>query len=177
MKHLLTINGQEHVLEIENDSSQPSRLVCSLDGERFEADVAALGEAIFSILLGGRSFQARVAAGGSAQNGNPSGRSSYRVQIDGTSYAIALQDARRGRRAGSTLGTEGSRNVTAPMPGKIIRVLVAENDMVEAGQGLIVVEAMKMQNEIKSPKKGLIQAVRAREGQTVNSGETLIVVG
>ncbi|MBI4459929.1 MAG: biotin/lipoyl-binding protein [Acidobacteria bacterium] len=62
------------------------------------------------------------------------------------------------------------------MPGKVIRVLVSENQSVEAGQGLLVVEAMKMQNEIKSPRAGCVQKVRVREGQTVTAGEVLLVV-
>ena len=63
------------------------------------------------------------------------------------------------------------------MPGKVIRVLVSAGDVVEAGQGLIVVEAMKMQNEIRSPKAGKIERVLAREGQAVSAGETLLVIG
>jgi pyruvate carboxylase subunit B len=62
------------------------------------------------------------------------------------------------------------------MPGKVVRLLVAENDAVEAGQGVAVIEAMKMQNELKSPKKGVVRKILAREGAAVNAGETLAVV-
>jgi biotin carboxyl carrier protein len=62
------------------------------------------------------------------------------------------------------------------MPGKVVRVLLAENTAVEAGQGILVVEAMKMQNEIKSPKKGVVQKIVATQGTTVNAGDVLAVV-
>ena len=80
---------------------------------------------------------------------------------------------RRGR--GGSIELEGRQQVAAPMPGKIVRVLVAPGQQVEAGQGLLVIEAMKMQNEIRSPKSGTVEKL-VREGQTVNAGEILAVV-
>ena len=68
---------------------------------------------------------------------------------------------------------EGRQPIVAPMPGKVIRLLVSAGDEVEAGQGLVVVEAMKMQNEIRSPKRGKVERVVATEGQNVNAGEVL----
>jgi biotin carboxyl carrier protein len=78
------------------------------------------------------------------------------------------------RHAGSE--AEGRQQIVAPMPGKIVRVLVIAGDRVEAGQGLLVVEAMKMQNEIRSPKSGTVESVQVEEGQAVNAGEVLCVV-
>ncbi|MGH9706384.1 MAG: biotin/lipoyl-containing protein, partial [Candidatus Acidiferrales bacterium] len=71
---------------------------------------------------------------------------------------------------------EGRQNVLASMPGKVVRVLANAGDAVEAGQGLLVVEAMKMQNEIRSPKSGTIERLLVAEGQTVNAGELLAIV-
>ncbi len=71
---------------------------------------------------------------------------------------------------------EGRQQVTAPMPGKVIRILVQAGDRVEAGQGLLVVEAMKMQNEIRSPKSGIMERLHVKEGQPVNAGEVLCIV-
>jgi biotin carboxyl carrier protein len=68
---------------------------------------------------------------------------------------------------------EGRQEILAPMPGKVIRVLAAVGDAVEAGQGLLVVEAMKMQNEIRSPKSGKVERLLVKEGQNVNAGEVL----
>src|SRR5262249_9746534 len=100
-----------------------------------------------------------------------------RVQ-NGTHHFIAeVIDPRawRGRRQGG-VEAEGRQQITAPMPGKIVRVLVKAGDQVESGQGLLVVEAMKMQNEIRSPKSGTVERVLAVEGQAVNAGEPLIWV-
>ena len=78
----------------------------------------------------------------------------------------------RGRKHGAA-EMEGQQQILAQMPGKVIRLLVLVGDEVEAGQGLVVVEAMKMQNEIRSPKKGKVERVLATEGQNVNAGEVL----
>ena len=78
----------------------------------------------------------------------------------------------RGRRQGA-LEVEGRQEIVAPMPGKVIRLLVAAGDAVEAGQGLLVVDAMKMLNEIRSPKSGKVERLLAKEGQAVNAGEVL----
>ena len=89
-------------------------------------------------------------------------------------FSAEIVDPRtwRGRKQGA-LQAEGRQQIVAPMPGKVIRVLVAAGDNVEAGQGLLVVEAMKMQNEIKSPKNGKVERLLAKEGQSVNAGDVL----
>ena len=81
----------------------------------------------------------------------------------------------RGRTHGA-VALEGRQHVVAPMPGKVVRVLVHEGDTVESGQGILVVEAMKMQNEIRSPKAGTVERLNVKEGQPVNAGEVLCVV-
>ena len=91
-------------------------------------------------------------------------------------FAVEVRDPRslRGRvRAGDD---QGPKKITAPMPGKVVRVLVSEGDEVEPGHGIAVVEAMKMQNEIKSPKKGRVTKVLAASGATVNAGDVLAIV-
>ncbi|OFW02158.1 MAG: hypothetical protein A3G20_02110 [Acidobacteria bacterium RIFCSPLOWO2_12_FULL_59_11] len=171
MKFSITIHGQEHTLELTPQNSA----ACLLDGIPLEAAVAEVQPGVYSLLLGGKSFQVRVAP--SAENSTTENHSGhYHVQINGTSYAVAVRDLRRRSRSGTDLALEGKQNIKAPMPGKVIRVLVLENQPVEAGQGLVVVEAMKMQNEIKCPKAGSVQKVLVKEGQAVNAGENLIVV-
>jgi len=97
--------------------------------------------------------------------------------IKGARYAVEIRDPRslRSRRAGRE-GAAGPRKLIAPMPGKVVRLLVKERDQVEADQGLIVIEAMKMQNELKSPRKGIVQKICAAEGSSVNAGDVLAVV-
>ncbi len=114
------------------------------------------------MLIGERSY-AVIASGGE-------------VRVNGRAFAVEVFDPRsmRGRKSGGT--GEGRQNVAAMMPGKVIRVLVAQGDSVEAGQGLIVVEAMKMQNEMKSPKAGRVAEVKTKAEATVAAGEVLIVI-
>jgi len=100
-----------------------------------------------------------------------------RAVTRGREFRIVVQDEREWRRdRGGSAEAEGRQQVLAPMPGKIVRVLVRAGDTVRAGQGLLVVEAMKMQNEIRAPKSGTIDRVRVIEGQTVNAGEVVVVV-
>jgi len=140
----------------------------SLDGKALDADVVEVAPHTFSILLDGQSHQLQLFPGADGS-----------LQIhDGVHHFTAeVADPRawRGRRHGGA-EAEGRQQILAPMPGKVIRVLVKAGDHVESGQGLIVVEAMKMQNEIRSPKSGTVGKVVAVEGQAVNAGEPLLWV-
>ena len=177
MKFALTIHGQEHTLELTLNNG----LACSLDGIPFPAEIAEVQPGVYSLLIGGQSFAAHVDSTSSPQvapssQNNARDTGNYMVQMDGVSYAVTVRDPRRRPRDRTQLAIEGRQTVKAPMPGKVIRVLVSEGQAVNAGQGLIVVEAMKMQNEIKCPKAGTVQKILARAGQAVNAGETLLVV-
>ena len=147
------------------------KLVCLLEGRPLEADAVEITPGVYSVLLGGRAFEVRV----EADEGRPPG--SLRVHTGAAEFSAEVLDPRvwRGRR-GAGVEAEGAQQVTAPMPGKIVRVLAAAGDQVVAGQGLLVIEAMKMQNEIRAPKSGRIEKLLVREGQAVNSGEILAVV-
>jgi biotin carboxyl carrier protein len=173
MKFLLTLNGQEHTLEI----SQETPFSCRFDGAPFEAEAALVEPGVYSLLIGGKSFHVRVAASPERGSELTSPNSSqYVAQIDGASYTIALRDPRRWNRSRTAMAREGRQQITAPMPGKVVRVLIAEGRQVEAGQGLIVVEAMKMQNEIKCAAAGTVQKLLVREGQAVTAGESLLII-
>ncbi|MFZ0212600.1 MAG: biotin/lipoyl-containing protein [Candidatus Acidiferrales bacterium] len=164
MKLNLKIGGRNRIVEIER---RDGRTCFILDGHEVSADLVEVQPGIYSVLIGGQAFEASVAA--------DSGSS--RVKISGREFPFEIADPRRwsrGRRG--VAGAEGEQSVAAPMPGKVVRVLVKIGDAVEIGQGLIVVEAMKMQNEIKSPKAGKIDRLAAREGQAVNAGDILAVI-
>jgi len=137
----------------------------SLDGKEVEASVMELAPNTFSVLLNGKSHQIRIA---------PRANGSLTLHTALAEYRAEVSDPRvwRGRRHGA-LEVEGRQQITAPMPGKVVRVLVSEGDAVAAGQGLLVVEAMKMQNEIHSPKGGRVEKLFARENQAVNAGDVL----
>ena len=111
-------------------------------------------------------FEARVSA---------VGPESLRVEIGNRAFTANIID-RKHRRSSAEHGDEGRQQLVAPMPGKVVRVLVKAGDEVKLGQGVVVVEAMKMQNEIKSPKAGRILEIRVSEGATVNANQILAVV-
>ncbi len=114
----------------------------------------------------GRSFEVTVDKSGDG----------WLLRTAGREFHLEIIDPRSWRRArGGSIELEGRQEVTAPMPGKIVRVLAAPGQKVEAGQGLLVIEAMKMQNEIRSPKSGTLGRL-AQEGQTVKAGEILAIV-
>jgi len=122
---------------------------------------------VYSVLVEGRSFEARVIRTGAGM----------RLELDGRRFTAEVRDPRdRGQKPAAALGS-GRQSVAAPMPGKVIRVLVREGDAVEVGQGLVVVEAMKMQNEMKALRDGNVVEVRVRDGETVSAGDVLVVLG
>ena len=172
MKIFLTINGHEHTLEL----TQGKPLSCRFDGAPFEAEAVEIAAGTYSLLLGGKSFPARVAPELERSGSTPAGSNRYSVQVDGVSYAIAINDPRRWTRVRGAMAREGRQQITAPMPGKIVRILVQEGQRVESGEGLVVVEAMKMQNEIKCHAAGTVEKVLIREGQAVTAGESLLVI-
>jgi len=151
---------KSRIVEIERNGSGWSVL---LDG--LPVDAVQIAPHIFSILLNGQSHEIRVSA---ASDGK------LKLQTGTHEFTVEVIDPRAwtGRRHGH-VEAEGRQQIIAPMPGKVVRTLVKAGDRVEAGQGLFVVEAMKMQNEIRSPKSGAIERILAREGQAVNAGEVL----
>ena len=159
--------GQQQRTRSVEFEREGSRLRLRLDGREVEADAVEVAAGTYSILLGGRAFEVRVQPAADALH----------IHAGAAEFAAQVLDPRawRGKRGG-VLEAEGRRQITAPMPGKVVRVLVAAGDAVEAGQGLLVVEAMKMQNEIQSPKTGTVERLLVAEGQAVNAGEILAIV-
>ena len=165
MKYEVRISGRTRIVEILRDANGWR---ATLDGQATEADAVEVAPNTFSILLSGQSHEVCVTP-------YPEGR--LIAQTGRFEFEAEVVDPRLwgGRRHGGS-EAEGRQQVVAPMPGKVVRVLVKAGDSVEAGQGLLVVEAMKMQNEIRSPKSGTVEHVPVAEGQAVNAGEVLCVV-
>jgi biotin carboxyl carrier protein len=139
--------------------------VVEVDEARFDVDVHKLEGDFFSILTGGKSYEVSVEAT----------RDGYRVRHGAAEQLVTLSDP--GRQARETMGDrQGPERVCSVMPGKVVRVLVNEGDEVEAGQGVVVVEAMKMENEIAAPKAGRISSIAVAAGQAVESGAELLVI-
>ena len=100
----------------------------------------------------------------------------WKIWVGEESFDLEVRDPRSLRGRVSAGDESGAKKLTAPMPGKVVRILVAEGSEVEAGAGIMVVEAMKMQNEVKSPKKGIIQRILVGQGAAVNAGDVLAIV-
>jgi acetyl/propionyl-CoA carboxylase alpha subunit len=140
----------------------------ALDGQPVQADAVEIAPNTLSILIRGESHEIRIAC-------FPDGKLS--IQTGLREFTAEVTDPRswRGRRL-AHVEVEGRQQIAAPMAGKVVRLLVKSGDHVEVGQGLLVVEAMKMQNEIRSTKSGTVERLLAKEGQPVNAGEILAYI-
>jgi biotin carboxyl carrier protein len=164
MKVEISLDGKNHDVEL---AKMGDRLCCTIDGAALEADAVEIAPGSYSILMEGESLEVRVEPDGGG----------LRLTVADREWRAEVRDPREWRRnRGGASEAEGRQQVTAPMPGKIIRVLVQAGDAVDVKQGLFVVEAMKMQNEIRSPKSGKVERLLVTEGQTVNAGETLATI-
>jgi len=139
--------------------------VVTLDGVEHVVDARKLEADFYSILYEGKSYEVSV----------ESVKGSYIVRHGAYEQAVELADAARSGRDDLQRRT-GIRHVDSVMPGKVVRVLVAPGDEVQAGQGLVVVEAMKMENEIGSPRAGRVTSVEVTPGQNVETGARLVVL-
>ena len=164
MKLDVEIDGKTHPVELVQ-TRDLSRWFA--DGQPLAADGAEVSPGVYSILLQGESFEVRIEKVGAE----------LRATTQGREYKIAIRDPREWKknRARSGRGRRPAASLSAHAR-KVVRVLVAAGDEVQAGQGLMVVEAMKMQNEIRTPKSGKIERLSVTEGQTVNAGEVVAVV-
>jgi biotin carboxyl carrier protein len=162
----LDVDGLVRTVQVARDGA---RFEVVLDGARHVVDAVAIEPGRWSLLVeNGRSHEIAVSGG---QNGT------LTVIVDGSVVPIAIRDSRR-RRGGS--GVHGPANgparITAPMPGKVVRVLAAPGQAVAARQGVVVVEAMKMENELRAPRAGTVAEVLVREGAPVEAGALLLTI-
>ncbi|HEY4049387.1 MAG TPA: biotin/lipoyl-containing protein [Acidobacteriaceae bacterium] len=140
--------------------------VCEIDGKRLAGSVRLLEPGILSLLVGAESYRCVLDAGEEPA-----------IYIDGRRYSFQVEDPRSLKaRLIHAAGGSGPRPVKAPMPGRVVRILAEEGAEVEARQGILVIEAMKMQNELKAPRAGRVAKLRAVVGATVNAGEVLAVI-
>jgi biotin carboxyl carrier protein len=161
----IELAGKKHRVEA---SQHGERETWSVDGREVAADAVEIADGVYSLVIDGQSIEVRV----------EKFASQLRVTVGGREYEAAVRDPREWKRSGGGAAeAEGRAQIMAPMPGKVIRLLVAAGDAVEAGQGIVVVEAMKMQNEIRSQKSGKVEKLAVAEGQTVNAGDLIAIIG
>ena len=164
MTYDVTIDGKKYRLELQRAEQGWQ---CRLDGRDVQIDAVFTRPDVLSILIEGKAYEIKRERTVTDLN----------LWVGSAPYTAELRDPRslRGRKGGAA-DELGPRKLIAPMPGKVIRILLQENSMVEPGQGILVMEAMKMQNEIKSPRKGTVQKILAAEGANVNAGDVLAIV-
>jgi biotin carboxyl carrier protein len=164
MVYEVIVAGKPHRLELEKG---PQGWQCLLDGEPIHIDALIPRRDVLSLLVDGRSYEIK----------REQTATDLHMWVGDTRFPVELRDPRSLRSRQKSGGDEkGPRKILAPMPGRVVRLLVEENSEVQPGQGIVVVEAMKMQNEIKSPKKGVVKKIVAAPGAAVNPGDVLAIV-
>jgi biotin carboxyl carrier protein len=157
-----TANGRTTRVDVRRGDG---RFIVTLDGETLDIDLVETGGPFASLLVNGRSHEI----------GLEKRTDGYRVHLGDDTLTVTITEAARGG-VGRPPRLEGPTRLTAPMPGRVVRVLAETGREVEPGDGLVVIEAMKMENELKSPRRGRIHEVAVREGQAVEAGALLVVV-
>jgi biotin carboxyl carrier protein len=166
LKLAVEIDGRSCTLEIQRNGTAVGY---TLNGSIESSGIASITElmpGVFSVLLDTRSFEVRIIPSSDA----------LEVWIGSERHTVSISDLRDRSTRNRKIGASGPVELRAQMPGKVVTVLVELGAAVQAGQGLIVVEAMKMQNEMKSPKNGVVSKIHAAEGATVAAGQPLLVV-
>lgn len=163
MTYDIAIDGKAYRLDL---SRVDGRWSCRVDGREVEVDAVLARPDVLSLRIGNSAYEVKCERVGG----------DLHLWVGSARFPTEVRDPRSLRGRVRAVDDQGPRKLTAPMPGKIVRVLVAPGDAVEAGSGVLVVEAMKMQNEIKSPKKGTVQKILVSEGVAVNAGDVLAIV-
>ncbi|HWO43917.1 MAG TPA: biotin/lipoyl-containing protein [Candidatus Eisenbacteria bacterium] len=160
------LNEQDYAVEIEEIAKSLYKV--AIDGNEFLVDGKKTGRTNYSLIVDNRSFEIEV----------DRSDDEYRVLVDGRNYRVHLIDERRARMEGGESGfrLQGRQTVSVPMPGRVIAVLVAEGEAVEKGQGLVIVEAMKMENEVRSPVAGIVKEIKVKAGDAIEGGAALVIV-
>ena len=163
MKYYARIGENEYVIEIDNDALY-------LNGERLDVDLRQSGAPeLYSMLFNGRSYELLIEAE----------RFRYGVTLRGDRYDVLVEDERQRKlNIGRDLPTlpDGELPVTAPIPGLVVKVLVKEGDEIEDGQPLVILEAMKMENEIRAMRAGTVKKIQAAAGQRIEQNGLLLIL-
>jgi biotin carboxyl carrier protein len=165
VQYEVEINGRRRRVAIER-ADRVARV--TIDGRPFDVDAARVDAHTLSLIVNGRTYEIAIAP-------DPAS-SSLAVTVGAALVRVSLNGRGRWRRTDAGAAATGPERVVAPMSGKIVRVLVQSGEAVHARQPLVVVEAMKMENELKTPKAGKVLEIRVSVGQAVEKGEILAVI-
>jgi biotin carboxyl carrier protein len=180
-------SGERHItIELEENGH---RRQVTLDEALFEVDWQAVGGAVlratagaadghYSLLVAGRSFDCYVRSLPREDAGARGGEQVFEVEIAGQTYRVGIQDERTRQLAGLASSHEhGEAPITAPMPGLVSNIMAEVGQHVERGQTVVVLEAMKMENDLGAPRAGIVRAIKVAKGQTVNQAQVLAIIG
>jgi biotin carboxyl carrier protein len=166
MKYATKIEDKTYIIEINDDR----RVI--VDGKEYAVDFeSVLGQPVYSLLIDGRSYEAYVYESEDAND--------WQVLIRGDLFTASVEDEREQRlraAAGAVTSSTDEFNLKAPMPGLIVAVPISEGQAVKKGDILVILESMKMQNELKSPRAGSVTRVRVRAGESVEHNQVLVTV-
>jgi biotin carboxyl carrier protein len=165
----LVVNGRARRVTVTRAESPANVFDVEIDGERWRVDAERIGAHTLSLLLGGVSREVTVTP-------DPAAAGQLIVRAGASIVPVTANGRRRFGASHDAAASAGPQRVVAPMPGKIVRVLVGPGEAVAARQPLVVVEAMKMENELRAARNGSVAAVHVQEGQPVDAGALLVVV-
>ena len=161
------VAGKNHQISIQR---REAVVLAEVDGRRYRLELRDMGDSEYLLIDGNTVYNCRV-----ENSRNHPG--DIEVSLRGINYPVKITDPKRLRSAqGGAEHDKGAARILAQMPGKVVRVLVEAGAEVETGAGILVVEAMKMQNEMKAPKAGRVVSIHAQVGSTVNAGDILAVI-
>ena len=166
MKYITTVEDKQYQVEIIDEKH------VSVDGKIYNVDFESVsGQPVFSLIVDGRSHEAYVQRGDENDN--------WQVLMRGRLYPVKVEDEREKRlraAGGAGVAETGEFHLKAPMPGLVIAVLVVEGQEVKKGQVLLILESMKMQNELKAPRDGKVGRIRVKPGESVEQKQALLSV-
>lgn len=173
MTYDVAIDGQIYRVELLRDAADPNLWAARVNNREFRFNAVPAGRDVLSLVIDGRSYEALR----ESVSGDEASSAAANIVIGGIRHAAEVRDPRalRSRRGMAGQG-DGPRRILSPMPGKVVRLLAAEGTKVASGAGVVVIEAMKMQNELKSPKDGVVKRLAVAVGAAVNAGDVLAVI-
>jgi len=162
MKYITTVEGKQYAVEILDDKH------INVNGKVYEIDFESVsGQPVYSLIVDGKSHESYVARGDD----------NWQVLLRGRLYPITVEDEREKRlraAAGGGVAESGEFILKAPMPGLVVAIPVSEGQEVKKGQVILILESMKMQNELKAPRDGTIHKVKVKAGESVEQKQTLL---